>query len=188
MDLFNVDLLFNIVHEDLCQILSIIWLYAHCFLFLLFCFSKLYGFIFCWIPQNCVVDAVIWTTMLHSGNERLFQFELLVSFLVYHVNIDIQLNVTFFSWWSLAFTCFFNFIAACVQLSNVSASHIMSVMWRMLILLQCQKTAWLGIFYMCIPTGIAVGYVYGGLVSLLQLLWVKLFLGEVSFVEHVKSY
>uniref|UniRef100_A0A1S4CI48 Probable sphingolipid transporter spinster homolog 2 n=1 Tax=Nicotiana tabacum TaxID=4097 RepID=A0A1S4CI48_TOBAC len=29
----------------------------------------------------------------------------------------------------------------------------------------CQKTAWLGIFYMCIPTGIAVGYVYGGLVG-----------------------
>lgn len=29
-----------------------------------------------------------------------------------------------------------------------------------------QKTAWLGMFYMCIPSGIAVGYVYGGLVSL----------------------
>ncbi|XP_023733187.1 probable sphingolipid transporter spinster homolog 2 isoform X2 [Lactuca sativa] len=28
-----------------------------------------------------------------------------------------------------------------------------------------QRTAWLGIFYMCIPTGIAVGYVYGGLVG-----------------------
>ncbi|XP_019170277.1 PREDICTED: probable sphingolipid transporter spinster homolog 2 [Ipomoea nil] len=28
-----------------------------------------------------------------------------------------------------------------------------------------QKTAWLGIFYMCIPSGIAVGYVYGGLVG-----------------------
>ncbi|KAK9099099.1 hypothetical protein Syun_026144 [Stephania yunnanensis] len=26
------------------------------------------------------------------------------------------------------------------------------------------KAAWLGIFYMCIPTGIALGYVYGGLV------------------------
>ncbi|XP_060216611.1 probable sphingolipid transporter spinster homolog 2 isoform X3 [Lycium barbarum] len=35
-----------------------------------------------------------------------------------------------------------------------------------------QKTAWLGIFYMCIPTGIAVGYVYGGLVgSLLNWRW-----------------
>lgn len=29
-----------------------------------------------------------------------------------------------------------------------------------------QKTAWLAIFYMCIPSGYALGYVYGGLVSL----------------------
>ncbi|CAA6653585.1 unnamed protein product [Spirodela intermedia] len=28
-----------------------------------------------------------------------------------------------------------------------------------------QKTAWLAMFYMCIPTGIALGYVYGGLVG-----------------------
>ncbi|KAL5714813.1 hypothetical protein ACHQM5_016720 [Ranunculus cassubicifolius] len=28
-----------------------------------------------------------------------------------------------------------------------------------------QKTAWLSLFYMCIPTGIAVGYVYGGVVG-----------------------
>ncbi|CAI9304227.1 unnamed protein product [Lactuca saligna] len=28
-----------------------------------------------------------------------------------------------------------------------------------------QRSAWLGIFYMCIPTGIALGYVYGGLVG-----------------------
>ncbi|WOK98884.1 putative sphingolipid transporter [Canna indica] len=28
-----------------------------------------------------------------------------------------------------------------------------------------QKTAWLAVFYMCIPTGIALGYVYGGLVG-----------------------
>ncbi|KAI3770083.1 hypothetical protein L6452_01204 [Arctium lappa] len=28
-----------------------------------------------------------------------------------------------------------------------------------------QRTAWLGIFYMCIPTGIAIGYVYGGWVG-----------------------
>ncbi|CAL9002013.1 unnamed protein product [Prunus brigantina] len=28
-----------------------------------------------------------------------------------------------------------------------------------------QKTAWLAMFYMCIPTGIAVGYVYGGFVG-----------------------
>lgn len=28
-----------------------------------------------------------------------------------------------------------------------------------------QKTAWLGIFYMCIPSGVALGYVYGGVVG-----------------------
>ncbi|KAI7739573.1 hypothetical protein M8C21_016150, partial [Ambrosia artemisiifolia] len=28
-----------------------------------------------------------------------------------------------------------------------------------------QRSAWLGIFYMCIPTGVAIGYVYGGLVG-----------------------
>ncbi|KAK1567409.1 hypothetical protein Q3G72_011878 [Acer saccharum] len=32
-----------------------------------------------------------------------------------------------------------------------------------------QKTAWLSIFYMCIPTGYALGYVYGGLLSFLFL-------------------
>ncbi|XP_022855562.1 probable sphingolipid transporter spinster homolog 2 isoform X2 [Olea europaea var. sylvestris] len=39
-----------------------------------------------------------------------------------------------------------------------------------------QKTAWLGAFYMCIPTGIAVGYVYGGLVG--QFNWRIAFWGE----------
>uniref|UniRef100_A0A7C8ZYL8 Major facilitator superfamily (MFS) profile domain-containing protein n=2 Tax=Opuntia streptacantha TaxID=393608 RepID=A0A7C8ZYL8_OPUST len=28
-----------------------------------------------------------------------------------------------------------------------------------------QRTAWLGIFYMCIPVGYAIGYIYGGLVG-----------------------
>nr|XP_043628327.1 probable sphingolipid transporter spinster homolog 2 [Erigeron canadensis] len=40
-----------------------------------------------------------------------------------------------------------------------------------------QRTAWLGIFYMCIPTGIAVGYVYGGLVGA-SLGWRYAFFGE----------
>ncbi|KAH9301498.1 hypothetical protein KI387_013081, partial [Taxus chinensis] len=40
-----------------------------------------------------------------------------------------------------------------------------------------QKTAWLSIFYMCIPTGIAIGYVYGGLVGSL-LNWRVAFWGE----------
>jgi hypothetical protein len=30
---------------------------------------------------------------------------------------------------------------------------------------QEQKAAWLGLFYMCIPSGVALGYVYGGYVS-----------------------
>ncbi|CAA2990842.1 probable sphingolipid transporter spinster homolog 2 [Olea europaea subsp. europaea] len=39
-----------------------------------------------------------------------------------------------------------------------------------------QKTAWLGAFYMCIPSGVAVGYVYGGLVG--QFNWRVAFWGE----------
>ncbi|KAK4424288.1 putative sphingolipid transporter spinster2 [Sesamum alatum] len=34
-----------------------------------------------------------------------------------------------------------------------------------------QRTAWLGAFYMCIPTGVAVGYVYGGLVGNFSWRW-----------------
>ncbi|KAJ0096697.1 hypothetical protein Patl1_28424 [Pistacia atlantica] len=40
-----------------------------------------------------------------------------------------------------------------------------------------QKTAWLAMFYMCIPTGVAVGYVYGGLVGS-HLNWRYAFWGE----------
>ncbi|KAG4212164.1 hypothetical protein ERO13_A02G147200v2 [Gossypium hirsutum] len=40
-----------------------------------------------------------------------------------------------------------------------------------------QKTAWLAVFYMCIPTGIALGYVYGGLVGE-HLNWRYAFWGE----------
>ncbi|CAA6657618.1 unnamed protein product [Spirodela intermedia] len=40
-----------------------------------------------------------------------------------------------------------------------------------------QKTAWLSIFYMCIPVGIAFGYVYGGLVGV-YLNWRVAFWGE----------
>ncbi|XP_059647937.1 probable sphingolipid transporter spinster homolog 2 isoform X2 [Cornus florida] len=40
-----------------------------------------------------------------------------------------------------------------------------------------QKTAWLATFYMCIPSGIALGYVYGGLVGR-YLSWRVAFLGE----------
>ncbi|XP_026393269.1 probable sphingolipid transporter spinster homolog 2 isoform X3 [Papaver somniferum] len=40
-----------------------------------------------------------------------------------------------------------------------------------------QKTVWLALFYMCIPTGIAIGYVYGGLVGN-HLGWRYAFFGE----------
>ncbi|KAM0938780.1 putative major facilitator superfamily, MFS transporter superfamily [Dioscorea sansibarensis] len=40
-----------------------------------------------------------------------------------------------------------------------------------------QKTAWLAAFYMCIPTGVAVGYVYGGVVGS-NLHWRYAFWGE----------
>ncbi|KAJ4714629.1 Major facilitator superfamily [Melia azedarach] len=40
-----------------------------------------------------------------------------------------------------------------------------------------QKTAWLAMFYMCIPTGIALGYVYGGVVGD-HLNWRYAFWGE----------
>ncbi|XP_039138363.1 probable sphingolipid transporter spinster homolog 2 [Dioscorea cayenensis subsp. rotundata] len=40
-----------------------------------------------------------------------------------------------------------------------------------------QKTAWLAAFYMCIPTGIAVGYIYGGVVGS-NLHWRYAFWGE----------
>ncbi|XP_044509709.1 probable sphingolipid transporter spinster homolog 2 isoform X2 [Mangifera indica] len=40
-----------------------------------------------------------------------------------------------------------------------------------------QKTAWLGMFYMCIPTGYAIGYVYGGLVGS-HFSWRYAFFGE----------
>ncbi|XP_059437572.1 probable sphingolipid transporter spinster homolog 2 [Corylus avellana] len=40
-----------------------------------------------------------------------------------------------------------------------------------------QKTTWLATFYMCIPTGVALGYVYGGLVGN-NLNWRYAFFGE----------
>ncbi|KAK9670122.1 hypothetical protein RND81_13G179300 [Saponaria officinalis] len=40
-----------------------------------------------------------------------------------------------------------------------------------------QKTAWLAMFYMCIPTGVALGYVYGGVVGSL-VNWRFAFWGE----------
>ncbi|PPR85511.1 hypothetical protein GOBAR_AA35182 [Gossypium barbadense] len=45
------------------------------------------------------------------------------------------------------------------------------------LLVSSPKTAWLAVFYMCIPTGIALGYVYGGLVGE-HLNWRYAFWGE----------
>jgi hypothetical protein len=42
-----------------------------------------------------------------------------------------------------------------------------------------QKTAWLAMFYMCIPSGYALGYVYGGLVSL-YLVYIPL----LKYIDH----
>jgi len=36
--------------------------------------------------------------------------------------------------------------------------------WKPNFIAVSQKTVWLGTFYMCIPAGYAVGYIYGGLV------------------------
>lgn len=44
-----------------------------------------------------------------------------------------------------------------------------------------QKTAWLATFYMCIPAGTALGYVYGGLVGS-QFNWRVAFWGEAIFM------
>ncbi|GKU94972.1 hypothetical protein SLEP1_g8393 [Rubroshorea leprosula] len=44
-----------------------------------------------------------------------------------------------------------------------------------------RKTAWLAMFYMCIPTGVALGYVYGGLVGT-HFHWRYAFWGEAFFM------
>ncbi|KAG9134044.1 hypothetical protein Leryth_004747 [Lithospermum erythrorhizon] len=45
-----------------------------------------------------------------------------------------------------------------------------------------QKNAWLGLFYMCIPSGVALGYVYGGLVGDL-ISWRAAFFGEAILMS-----
>ncbi|KAK4772088.1 hypothetical protein SAY86_013863 [Trapa natans] len=44
-----------------------------------------------------------------------------------------------------------------------------------------QKTVWLAVFYMCIPTGVALGYVYGGFVGN-HFNWRYAFWGEALFM------
>ncbi|KAJ8529959.1 hypothetical protein K7X08_036794 [Anisodus acutangulus] len=74
--------------------------------------------------------------------------------------------------WTIAivgcgFSMNFWFIATCRMLVGVGEASFISLAAPFIDdnAPVAQKTAWLGIFYMCIPTGIAVGYVYGGLVG-----------------------
>ncbi|KAL3350383.1 hypothetical protein AABB24_023052 [Solanum stoloniferum] len=74
--------------------------------------------------------------------------------------------------WTIAvvgcgFSINFWFIATCRMLVGVGEASFISLAAPFIDdnAPVAQKTAWLGIFYMCIPTGIAFGYVYGGLVG-----------------------
>ncbi|ESW31179.1 hypothetical protein PHAVU_002G216300 [Phaseolus vulgaris] len=74
--------------------------------------------------------------------------------------------------WTLATLCCgfsFNFwsIAVCRMLVGVGEASFISLAAPFIDdnAPASQKTVWLGTFYMCIPAGYAVGYVYGGLVG-----------------------
>lgn len=77
--------------------------------------------------------------------------------------------------------CAFDFwsIAVCRMLVGVGEASFMSLAAPFIDdnAPVAQKTAWLAVFYMCIPTGIAIGYVYGGLVGN-HLHWRAAFWGE----------
>ncbi|KAH1242818.1 putative sphingolipid transporter spinster 2 [Glycine soja] len=74
--------------------------------------------------------------------------------------------------WTLATLCCgfsFNFwsIAVCRMLVGVGEASFISLAAPFIDdnAPVSQKTAWLAIFYMCIPAGYAIGYIYGGLVG-----------------------
>ncbi|KAI9090887.1 hypothetical protein K1719_028372 [Acacia pycnantha] len=74
--------------------------------------------------------------------------------------------------WTLAtFCCGFSFnfwsIAVCRMLVGVGEASFISLAAPFIddVAPVSQKTAWLSVFYMCIPSGFAVGYVYGGFVG-----------------------
>ncbi|RDX76549.1 putative sphingolipid transporter spinster-like 2, partial [Mucuna pruriens] len=74
--------------------------------------------------------------------------------------------------WTLATLCCgfsFNFwsIAVCRMLVGVGEASFISLAAPFIDdnAPVAQKTAWLAVFYMCIPAGYAIGYVYGGLVG-----------------------
>lgn len=51
-----------------------------------------------------------------------------------------------------------------------------------------QRTAWLAIFYMCIPSGFAVGYVYGGFVSFLFFISLLNASTHLRYIPHIYIY
>ncbi|MBA0743433.1 hypothetical protein Gogos_006111, partial [Gossypium gossypioides] len=73
----------------------------------------------------------------------------------------------------------FWFIAICFRLVGVGEASFISLAAPFIddSAPVSQKTAWLAMFYMCIPTGIAVGYVYGRFVGS-QFNWRYAFWGE----------
>ncbi|XP_057420890.1 probable sphingolipid transporter spinster homolog 2 [Lotus japonicus] len=74
-------------------------------------------------------------------------------------------------WTGATFCCGFSFnfwtIALCRMLVGVGEASFISLAAPFIDdnAPVSQKTAWLAIFYMCIPAGYAVGYIYGGLVG-----------------------
>ena len=55
-------------------------------------------------------------------------------------------------------------------LEHLQQVYLLKLRVFMMIFILFQKTAWLSLFYMCIPVGMALGYVYGGVVSMVSLL------------------
>ncbi|GMJ08093.1 hypothetical protein like AT2G22730 [Hibiscus trionum] len=81
--------------------------------------------------------------------------------------IGVGLSVWTFSAAGCGSAFSFWFIAICRMLVGVGEASFMSLASPFIDdnAPVSQKTAWLAMFYMCIPTGIALGYVYGGFVG-----------------------
>ncbi|KAI7730409.1 hypothetical protein M8C21_025354 [Ambrosia artemisiifolia] len=81
--------------------------------------------------------------------------------------IGLGLSVWTFAAAASAFSVDFWSITACRMLVGVGEASFISLAAPFIDdnAPLSQRTAWLGIFYMCIPTGVALGYVYGGWVG-----------------------
>ncbi|KAE8668484.1 hypothetical protein F3Y22_tig00112305pilonHSYRG00065 [Hibiscus syriacus] len=74
--------------------------------------------------------------------------------------IEFPVVILLFSCWALL-----NALGALALGAPVGLQYFeMTISWSLL-MSSLTKTAWLAMFYICIPTGIALGYVYGGFVS-----------------------